>query len=319
MFEHCKDGVYGVAGLWTLWRCEDCGAAYLDPRPSPETIGLAYKRYYTHETLPTLDFAAGLRESLAVLLRNDYLNARFGYKLRPCLPLAGRLLIKMGSHRARDIERRFRNIPPPQTVGARLLEIGPGAGAFMRDAELLGYLVEGLEPDPDAVDACRMSGFNVRQGSVPQTELPADAYEHVVLSHVVEHLHYPVAALEAILRSLKAGGRIWIAMPNLGASGLKRFGANWRGLEVPRHLVLYDQRSTNALLIRVGFRDVEFLDPGYVRHFLYPACEQIARGELFTTVGVPGSKEARESAAADDAIQLRDPTTAEYLIAIAYK
>ena len=123
----------------------------------------------------------------------------------------------------------------------------PGAGAFMRDAELLGYLVEGLEPDPDAVDACRMSGFNVRQGSVPSAELPADAYEHVVLSHVVEHLHYPVAALEAILRSLKAGGRIWIAMPNLGASGLKRLG-NWRGLEVPRHLVLYDQRSTNALL-----------------------------------------------------------------------
>jgi SAM-dependent methyltransferase len=35
-------------GVWQSWRCASCRTAYLDPRPNPETIGLAYQAYYTH-------------------------------------------------------------------------------------------------------------------------------------------------------------------------------------------------------------------------------------------------------------------------------
>jgi SAM-dependent methyltransferase len=38
-------------GKWTLWRCSNCTTAYLDPRPTRETIAMAYRSYYTHDGL----------------------------------------------------------------------------------------------------------------------------------------------------------------------------------------------------------------------------------------------------------------------------
>lgn len=35
-------------GRWTSWTCRSCRSAYLDPRPTPATIALAYEAYYTH-------------------------------------------------------------------------------------------------------------------------------------------------------------------------------------------------------------------------------------------------------------------------------
>lgn len=38
----------GAPGRWTSWMCRRCRTAYLDPRPTPPTIALAYRAYYTH-------------------------------------------------------------------------------------------------------------------------------------------------------------------------------------------------------------------------------------------------------------------------------
>jgi hypothetical protein len=36
-------------GGWHLYRCRGCEGAYLDPRPTSESIARAYSSYYTHE------------------------------------------------------------------------------------------------------------------------------------------------------------------------------------------------------------------------------------------------------------------------------
>src|SRR5208282_1806783 len=217
-FSELTDGVYGAPGRWTLWKCEECQAAYLDPRPSPASIWSAYQGYYTHIPTSKPGFRRQIREQAAKLLRNDYLNARFGHSLRPNLRFLGRYLINAPSNRSRSIDYHIRHLPPPSETGSRLLEIGPGDGAFLRVAKRLGYVAEGLEPDEDAVATRRSVGLDVRPGGVPQTPLEENAYEHVVLSHVVEHLHEPAEALLQIWKALEPGGRVWIATPNLGSS-----------------------------------------------------------------------------------------------------
>src|SRR5688500_7537323 len=68
-------------GTWTLLRCVGCGSAYLDPRPTEDSILLAYSDYYTHDDAvgrPVVPLQ-GLRDSLA----NGYLNARYATRLQP--------------------------------------------------------------------------------------------------------------------------------------------------------------------------------------------------------------------------------------------
>lgn len=44
-----QDRTFGAAaGVWTLHRCLGCRSLYLDPRPDKNSIGLAYRNYYTH-------------------------------------------------------------------------------------------------------------------------------------------------------------------------------------------------------------------------------------------------------------------------------
>jgi SAM-dependent methyltransferase len=277
-FEGLTDRVFGTApGVWTLWRCDGCGAAYLDPRPSPESVGRAYESYYTHAAPAPRGRMGRIRGLIGQAIRNDYLNQRYGYALKPSAFL-GHRVTELTPGRRPTTDRYVRHLPPPVKPGARLLEIGPGNGAFLQVARSLGYVAEGLEPDPKAAEISRRAGFDVREGGVPQTALPENTYEQIVLSHVFEHLHYPVAALESIWKSLTPGGRLWLAMPNLAAAGLRRWGENWMALDPPRHLVLYDWASIETLLRRCDFLDIQFLDSGNDRGSTYVGSWKIERG-----------------------------------------
>src|SRR3954451_11454477 len=60
-----RDRVFGAApGDWSLVRCLACGSAYLDPRPTRDTIGIAYSSYFTHDEHPADIKANGLRARL---------------------------------------------------------------------------------------------------------------------------------------------------------------------------------------------------------------------------------------------------------------
>ena len=87
------DRVFFTApGPWQLWRCDACGAGYLDRRPTPAAIGRAYRTYFTHDqALPPTPSGErlGLQARLKRAALNDYLQAAFGYRLRPALPVSG--------------------------------------------------------------------------------------------------------------------------------------------------------------------------------------------------------------------------------------
>lgn len=97
-------------GQWTLYRCESCASAYLDPRPTPQTIGLAYQTYYTHVAGKDLRPAASPRgwRRLALALGNGYRNARYGSRFAPAHPL-GALLLRLWPAARRRIDLGYCN------------------------------------------------------------------------------------------------------------------------------------------------------------------------------------------------------------------
>ena len=249
---------------WKLQACTACGTHYLDPRPTVGSIGRAYARYLTHDA-PAADFASaaaaspGQRARHALrALANGYRNARWGTRFAPSHP--------MGRHRVpwipvlRDaLVQQFRSLPAAP-AGSRLLDVGCGNGAFMQLARAAGWTVQGMDFDAEAVAAARRVGLDVQQGGLERVESQAPgSFAFVTLSHVLEHVHDPVSWLRALHRVLQPDGRLWLQTPNIASLGHARYGADWRGLEPPRHLTLWTPPTLQRVLRDVGFREVRAL------------------------------------------------------------
>jgi len=244
------DQVFNCApGQWDLYRCENCASAYLDPRPTPASIGLAYTEYYTHTPI-----SGGKPEADSwwrrwrVSQRNAFLNKHYGYHLKPALDFS----LFMSQRRQRRFDRYtgYLRFPGP---GARLLDVGCGNGSFLLQMQSLGWEVCGIDADPRAVEQAQKAGLNVRVELSPQGLWPQGHFDAICMSHVIEHLHNPLQTLADCKNLLKPGGQLMIATPNFDACGREYFGSDWRGLEIPRHLVLFTEKSLWRAMEQSGF------------------------------------------------------------------
>jgi SAM-dependent methyltransferase len=313
LFAGLRDRAFRVApGSWTLIRCQDCRSAYLDPRPNPQTIELAYRSYYTHGDAAPPPPVGRLRQGLA----NDYRRSRWGYAQGPTVP-GGRLIPRAAPSRGALVDREIRHLPA--TPGGRLLDVGCGSGAFLAQMSALGWRTEGIDPDPAAVAGARKAGVSVTQGTLDDLE-PAEhagAFDAITLSHVIEHLHDPAGNMRRINLLLRPGGLLWIATPNLEALGLRRFGRDWLGLDPPRHLVLFTRASLERLLRSAG---LEPLPPPLAAPHAWQMFSQsaaIAQGRLPDEGPADGTRRLRALAAIANRAAHRDSRRAEELVMIA--
>lgn len=271
LYAGLADPVYSAPGLWTLWRCRGCRSMYLDPRPEESSIGRAYESYFTHVAAsPPAPGHGGPREALV----NGYLNHRYGYRLEPSSP-AGRLLRLVPGWAARQ-DKVIRHLAPPGDE-PRMLDVGCGNGDFVATAEGLGWRAQGVEPDRAAVDLARASGLDVSAGTIFDVER-GPGFDAITLSHVIEHLHDPLATMERSRELLRPGGMVWIATPNARALGHRAYGRHWFGLDPPRHLVVLSPRALEDLLRRAGFDRVARLRGPSDARWLFGPSEEIAAG-----------------------------------------
>ena len=278
LYSGLTDRVFGVApGEWTLYRCEQCQSAWLDPRPTQATIGMAYDQYYTHESTdhPIVRPKGGLRTFLHEAM-NGYRNARYGLGYYPARRLGGWLIPLIPSVRA-AVDAQCRHLAKPPAGGGRLLDVGFGNGGFLKVAAEMGWHAEGVDFDPKAVESARGRGLNVRCAGVDELEKETSRYDVITLCHVIEHVHDPVQLLHTLHRLLKPGGLLWIETPNLHSKGAKLFGPNWRDLDPPRHLVLFHSTSLQDLLKSAGFVDLQQHWRGLTVFEVFAASEAIAQ------------------------------------------
>jgi SAM-dependent methyltransferase len=186
---------------------------------------------------------------------NDFFNARFGYRLRPALPL-GREAFALRPNKARDGAEMVRHLSAPRP-GDRLLDVGYGNGGFLLLArDRLGFEVEGTELDAVAAERAAARGITIHTAPLPGMGLKDQRFTQVTLNHVLEHVHDPISALREIFSALVPGGRVWLQVPNLNGASHARFGADSRLLEPPRHLVMFTPDALRAALQTAGFVDI---------------------------------------------------------------
>jgi len=248
-----------AAGLWTMWRCEDCRSAYLDPRPTPETIHLAYRDYYTHAPPATAQETGqlSLPRKIRRTMANGYRNWRYGSRYAPASSVGVAVGLAFASLR-RPLDVAFRYLPhPANSEGRRVLDIGCGGGGFLDLAASAGWSASGCDPDPIAVENARARGLDVRQGGVEAWADAESSFDAITLSHVIEHVHDPVATIRTAFRLLRPGGQLYMDTPNIEALGHEAYGPYWRGLDPPRHLVLFGWNSCTRMLAGIGFEEIK--------------------------------------------------------------
>ncbi len=223
---------YCAPGKWSYWDCTNCEALYLNPRPKEEFIYKAYASYYTHGSTSNR-FSQRLKERIKNECFFHWKNADLQPRLQiPKLlsfvltPLKKLLHIPYELEQLVDLQR------------GKLLDVGCGSGYILNIAQQLGWNVTGLEIDPNAVKAAQIRGLNVLQGDYRNLKNMANEFDCVICSHVLEHVHEPLALITLLVQALKPGGSLLLSLPNATSHVRTEFKENWRGLEAPRHVAI---------------------------------------------------------------------------------
>jgi len=250
-YESVQDwSFYCAPGKWTYWRCDNCSALYLSPRPTEASIGKAYAKYYTHSADGTSQF-----QRFKIKLKNECFFHWKNISIEP------RLLFPKAFSFLFFPLKLFIN--PPFELGqlarpnkGKLLDVGCGSGNTLLSARQLGWDVVGLEIDSNAVKTAKQRGLNVLEGDFRQLRQFENQFDCIICSHVLEHVHYPLELLEMLTKALRPQGVLMLSLPNAKSHVLEEFGADWRGLEAPRHLGIPSLQKLTALLEGLGYESV---------------------------------------------------------------
>lgn len=223
--DNCRDILHRTAGKWSIMECTMCKLLYTVPPLAASDLLDHYPADYSpyHPATSVREKAVGrLLRSLAIL---PY-RARFG-------------------------EPGWTEAP----FGAgNLLDVGCGAGAFLKQMGALGWNCCGIDVSPTAVEQARCSvpGAQVTLSTLMEYE-PRQLFDVVSMQHVLEHLADPVNSLLKCNTLLAPGGILVLGIPNVGSQEAKWFGRRWLGLDVPRHLVHFREAVIRRLLADAGF------------------------------------------------------------------
>ena len=197
-------------------RCRGCGLLYQDPQPQHEDLSQRYdSEYFDYE------------------IRNE----EAFYKL-----------MRLG---LRDVG--FETLTGDLGQPRRFLDVGCATGRLISALSDEGWETSGVELCPWSAAYGRTErNLAIHTGTLEDASFPAESFEVVHASHLIEHLTGPVEFLREIHRVLVPGGYCILVTPNTAGFQARLFREHWRSL-IPDHVCLFSVDTLASLLGREGF------------------------------------------------------------------
>jgi SAM-dependent methyltransferase len=217
------DRLHDLPGMFHLRRCRQCGVLRQDPRLIWEHLSAYYPEDY-----PAYTYETG--ETTSALYRR---------------------ISNYGNVKRRRFVEKFQS-------GGRLLEVGTGTGAFLRElVKSSKWEVEGIEPSqPASAFAAKTLKVPIHDARLSEVDLEPASFDAIVLWCVLEHLTQPVQDLRYIHSLLKDGGWLFLSVPNYESLETKLFGRFWSGWDLPRHLTIFPRLVLRQILTQIGFSQI---------------------------------------------------------------
>lgn len=205
---------------FSIWQCANCSLRFTQNVPEPAEIGRYYK---SEEYISHSETSKGIVNWLYLRVRKFTLSSKRNFI---------------------EVETRIKK--------GNLLDVGAGAGAFVHHMKENGWRVEGVEPDPQAIERAKQQyGINLKPSPEIFSYQPS-TFDAVTMWHVLEHVHELHEYIKHIKSICKPGGKIFVAVPNFTSFDADHYGSAWAAYDVPRHLYHFSPAAMHELVKRHG-------------------------------------------------------------------
>lgn len=231
-------------GTCRLARCGACDMVYLNPRPSDDTLEQLYPAdYHVYQSAP--EMAPGLCDRVRQHLRQLALARYEGYPpgaqtgVQRALAPLGKVLLDWQGDSMTHI---------PWVGEGRLLDYGCGSGWYAARMKQLGWHVTAMDFNASSLAAVSARyRVPVIAGSLPHPKVKPGSYDAITMGCVLEHLPDPHQVVEAAVEALTPGGLLVVVVPYINSWAFRAFGADWCGLDLPRHLLHFSPATLRRL------------------------------------------------------------------------
>lgn len=232
-----RDLLFAHPGHYRLVRCRGCALEYVNPRPTPEALGVHYPSDY---------FGYALHEEAPKWLE-PYLRA---------------FARGISKRRLGYVEAVTGRLAPEHSI----VDVGCGVNRLLSYVqEARGCTGLGVDFKPEIVAYVRDTlQMPIVEGTLETAGLQAGHFDLVSMMEYLEHEADPLRVLEEARRITRRGGYLALELPHIDALPGRLFRSVWWNLDVPRHLIFPTPQTLRAMLDRAGYELVS------VKRFTFP-------------------------------------------------
>lgn len=139
--------------------------------------------------------------------------------------------------------------------GGRILDVGCGAGFFLRALGETSWSRYGVEIGDEAANAAAqaLGSAQMFKGTLLDAKFDRSSFDVVTFWSALEHTNEPRMNLAEARRILKSGGTLVIQVPNAASYQAKIFQGDWFSLDAPRHRYHFNLQNLKQILDETGF------------------------------------------------------------------
>jgi SAM-dependent methyltransferase len=252
---------FGTRELYEYFDCATCETLQLVELLDDEELSAQYpSHYYSYNVSAHPPFFRWLTT------QQDRFRLRTGGKVVGALvaALPGGVRTAIGTPDATgDVAKMLGELALERD--ARILDVGCGAGALLDRLARAGFKnLNGADPfiAEDGVTPLGVPLMKRDMGDV------AGEFDLIMFNHSFEHVPDPVATLKAAQQKLAAGGVCLVRVPTTSSEAWTVYGADWYGIDAPRHIVIPSREGMALAADAVGLRVEKTIDDSTSGQFI---------------------------------------------------
>lgn len=219
--------------IWKIYRCASCTVWQIAPLPQPAELEALYQSNYFRERSDRgyADYTSEkIRRSVVATLEKNLHDLDF-------FAWEKALAVK------------------------RLLEVGCAAGHAVGYFAARHWQTLGIDVAREMVEAGKTRGYNLVCDDFLRYDFKEQKFELITHWATLEHLPQAEAFLRRMAGLLAVGGKIYLSTCNTGYFA-RRYGLDWRYLNVPEHVFYFNYHSLTRLAVKCGLRVVRAFSYG---------------------------------------------------------